>query len=90
MYGSVERSLRESFWEELGSISGLWEEPWCVGGNFNEILYPNERTRGGRISNSMQRFFNVLDYLGLRDLPLQGGPLHLAGWAKWLLNVPVR
>ena len=34
VYGPIERSLRESFWEELGSISGLWEEPWCVGGDF--------------------------------------------------------
>ena len=56
VYGPVERSLKESFWEELGLISGMWEEPWCVGGDFNEILYPNERTRGGRISNSMRRF----------------------------------
>ena len=73
MYGIVERSLRESFWEELGSISGLWEEPWCVSGDFNEILYPNERTRGGRISNSMRRFSDFLDDFCLRDLPLQGG-----------------
>ena len=74
VYGPIERRLRESFWEELGSISGLWEEPWCVGGDFNEILYPNERTREGKISNSMRRFSDVLNDLGLRDLPLQGGP----------------
>ena len=74
VYGPVERSLRESFWEELGSIRDLWKEPSCVGGDFNKILYPNERTRGGKISNSMRRFSDVLNDLGLRDLPLQGGP----------------
>ena len=74
VYGPVERSLRESFWEELGLISDLWKEPSCVGGDFNEILYPNERTRGGKISNSMRRFSDVLNDLGLRDLPLQRGP----------------
>ena len=67
VYGSIERSLRESFWEELGSISGLWEEPWCVGNDFNEILSPNERSRGSRISNTMRRFSDVLNDLGLRD-----------------------
>ena len=67
VYGSIERSLRESFWEELGSISGLWEEPWCVGDDFNEILSPNERSRGSMISNTMRRFSNVLNDLGLRD-----------------------
>ena len=70
VYGPVEKRLRESFWEELGSIKGLWEDPWCVGGDFNEILYPNERFRGGRISNSMRRFSDILNDLELRDLPL--------------------
>ena len=74
VYDSVEKSLREPFWEELGSIKGLWEEPWCVGGDFNEILSHDERSKGGRTSNSMRRFFDILNDLGLRDLPLQGGP----------------
>ena len=56
VYGPVKRSLKEIFWEVLGSIRGLWEEPWCLDGDFNEILSPNERSRGGRISNSMRRF----------------------------------
>ena len=73
VYGPIEKRLRKSFWEELGSIRGLWDNPWCVGGDFNEILSPNERSRGGRISNSMRRFADVLNELGLRDLPLQGG-----------------
>ena len=72
--GPVEKSLRESYWEELGSIRGLWEEPWCFGGDFNEIISPNERSRGGRISNNMRRFSDILNDLGLRDLLLQGGP----------------
>ena len=73
VYGPIENWYRESFWEELGSIRGLLDNPWCVGGDFNEILSPNERSRGGRISNSMRRFADVLNDLGLRDLPLQGG-----------------
>ena len=40
VYGPVENSFRESFWEELGSIKGLWDCPWCVGGDFNEVLFP--------------------------------------------------
>ena len=73
VYGSVENRFRESFWEELGSVKGLWDGPWCVGGDFNEILFPNERSRGGRLSNSMRRFSDVRNDLNLGDLPLQGG-----------------
>ena len=53
-------------------IFRLWIQ--CVGGDFNEIIYPNERSRGGRFSNSMRRFSDILNDLELRDLPLQGGP----------------
>ena len=74
VYSPVKKSLRESFWEELGSIKGLWEDPWCVDGDFNESLSPNERSRGSKISNTMRRFSDILNDLGLRDLPLQGGP----------------
>ena len=79
MYGPVEKRLRESFWEELGLIKGLWEDPWCVGDDFNEILSPNERSRGGRNSNSMRRFSDILNDLELSDLLLQGGPFTWRG-----------
>ena len=46
VYGSVCSRDREDFWEELGSIKGLWRDPWCVGGDFNLVRYPEERSRG--------------------------------------------
>ena len=30
VYGLVKRSHKESFREELGSIRGMWEGPWCL------------------------------------------------------------
>ena len=39
VYGPFSREERESLWEEIGAIRGLWEEPWCLGGDFNTILY---------------------------------------------------
>ncbi|KAL6345756.1 hypothetical protein AAG906_017501 [Vitis piasezkii] len=57
---------------ELGAIRGLWNDPWCIGGDFNMIRFPNERRRRGRVSPSMRRFSEVIDDLDLRDLPLQG------------------
>ena len=60
VYGPVENSSREAFWEELGSIKGLWDGPWFVGGDFNEVLFPDERSRGGRLSNSMRRFSDIM------------------------------
>ncbi|RVW57807.1 hypothetical protein CK203_113382 [Vitis vinifera] len=74
VYGPTLKRYREFFWEELRVIRGLWTDPWCIGGDFNVIRFPSERSREGRISASMRRFSEVIDELALRDLPLQGGP----------------
>ena len=60
-----------------------------MGGDFNAIPYPEERFKEGRIDNSMRRFSDILNDMGLRDLPVQGGGggggggLHLAGRTQW-------
>ncbi|RVW12594.1 hypothetical protein CK203_114463 [Vitis vinifera] len=72
VYGPVCRRDREVFWEELGSIKGLWRDPWCVGGDFNMIRYPEERSRGGELSASIRRFTEVVEDLELRTTPYRG------------------
>ena len=79
VYGPVKRSKRELFWEELGALKGLWEGPWCIGGDFNVVLSFYDRNLVGRLSYPMRRFNEVLNELGLRDLPLQGGPFTWRG-----------
>ncbi|RVW36862.1 hypothetical protein CK203_113737 [Vitis vinifera] len=88
VYGPFSREDKECLWEELGAIRGLWEEPWCLGGDFNTTLYQAERSRNGRITLAMRRFAQIIDNLGLADVPLQGGSLTWSGglnnqtWAR--------
>ena len=88
VYGPFSREERESLWEEIGAIRGLWEEPWCLGGDFNTILYHSERSRNGKITSAMRRFAQIIDDLGLVDFPLQGGSFTWSGglnnqsWAR--------
>ena len=72
VYGPVCNRDKEEFWEELGSIKGLWNDPWCVGGDFNMVIYPGERSKGGGLSASMRRFSEVVEDLELRGFPLRG------------------
>ena len=41
VYGPTMKRYRELFWEELRAICGLWNDPWCIGGDFNMIRFPN-------------------------------------------------
>eukprot|EP00261_Vitis_vinifera_P032749 XP_019073992.1 PREDICTED: uncharacterized protein LOC109122143 [Vitis vinifera] len=79
VYGPVIGSEKEDFWEELGAIRGLWEDPWCIGGDFNAVRYPKERRNAPRLTADMRRFSEVIGELGLRDIPLAGGPFTWIG-----------
>ncbi|RVX23905.1 hypothetical protein CK203_000933 [Vitis vinifera] len=79
VYGPFTRLEREWLWEEVGAIRGIWEGPWCLGGDFNITLAQGERSRQGRITSAMRRFAEVVDELGLVDLQLQGGAFTWSG-----------
>ncbi|RVW75378.1 Transposon TX1 uncharacterized 149 kDa protein [Vitis vinifera] len=65
---------KELFLGGARAICGLWDDPWCIGGDFNVTRLPSEHSRGGRLVAAMRGFSKVIDDLPLRDLPLQGGP----------------
>ncbi|RVW24959.1 putative ribonuclease H protein [Vitis vinifera] len=72
VYGPFTKVERDGLWEEFGAIRGLWEDPWCLGEDFNITLLQSERSSQRRINSTMRRFAEVVDELGLVDLPLQG------------------
>ncbi|RVW88360.1 LINE-1 reverse transcriptase-like [Vitis vinifera] len=88
VYGPCNRKEREMLWEELGAIRGIWDEPWCIGGDFNVTLSQRDRSRQGSLNGAMRRFAQVVDDLALIDLPLQGGVYSWSGgrnnqtWAR--------
>ena len=79
VYRSMIGSEKEDFWEELGAICGLWEDPWCIGGDFNAVRFLEERRNAPRLRIEMRRFSEVIGNLGLRDFPLAGGPFTWIG-----------
>ena len=63
----------------MGAIKGLWNGLWCVAGDFNAILSPEEHNRGGSLNSDMRRFSKVIEDLELKDLPLLGVPFTWSG-----------
>ncbi|RVX14593.1 hypothetical protein CK203_012099 [Vitis vinifera] len=72
VYGLFSKVEREALWDELGAIRGLWEDPWCIGRDFNITLFPRERSSQRRMNSTMRKFAEIVDDLGLMDLPFKG------------------
>jgi len=72
IYGLQARLDKLRFWKELRRIRDGWPSPWCIAGDFNEILYPQERSSGLCPMNIMLEFHDFINYSALVDLPLHG------------------
>ncbi|RVW41216.1 Retrovirus-related Pol polyprotein from type-1 retrotransposable element R2 [Vitis vinifera] len=81
VYGPFTKVEREGMWEELGAIRGLWDDPWCLGGDFNITLFQHERSSQRRTSSAMRRFAEFVDDL---ELAPSGGRVHM----EWGLSRP--
>ena len=64
VYGPTLGGVREDFWADLGAIRGLWNDPWCIGGDFNAVRFPEERLGVNiRLFMTMRRFYEVIEDL---------------------------
>lgn len=62
---------RVKFWEELAGLYWLCGSRWCIGGDFNVVRFPSEKSSGGIITHSMQRFNDFIREANLCDPSLQ-------------------
>ena len=73
VYGPHSREDKLNFQEELRNIRDGCRGPQCVTGDFNEILYNQERNTRPTTSNTMGDFLDLINHSSLIDLPLRGG-----------------
>ena len=50
-----------------------------MAGDFNQVIFLGERSRGGSLDSEMRMFFDVIEDLDLRDLALLGGSFTWSG-----------
>ena len=72
VYSPQGRLDKLRFWEELRRTRNGWPGPWCIGGDFNKILYPQERSSRLCPMNTMLKFHDFISYAALVDLPSHG------------------
>ena len=61
------------FWEELSGVCSWWDMPWCVGGDFNVVRFPSERSGSVYFTIAMHQFSAFISEQSHVDLPLVGG-----------------
>uniref|UniRef100_A0A2N9IMR2 Reverse transcriptase domain-containing protein n=1 Tax=Fagus sylvatica TaxID=28930 RepID=A0A2N9IMR2_FAGSY len=73
IYGASETSRRSDTWTMLKRLYRANPLPWCVIGNFNEIVKTEEmKGRRNQPERQMRAFREALDYCGLIDLRFSG------------------
>jgi exonuclease III len=83
VYGPNGNSDRHWLWDELAGLLSCWVLPWCIGGDFNVIRFPSERSGGKRISSAMREFSDFIFERSLMDLPLTGGVCTWSNSQSW-------
>ena len=65
--------MRSPSFEELVTFMSNWDIPWCLGGDFNVVRFPFERSTGGRLTSVRIEFSDFIDSCNLIDPALEGG-----------------
>lgn len=73
-YGFPERSRRKDSWALILRLAGLSPLPWCILGDFNDLMYPSDKK--GAIphpQNLLDGFYKTINECHLSELDLSGG-----------------
>ncbi|XP_028090751.1 uncharacterized protein LOC114290933 [Camellia sinensis] len=72
IYAPNEVLRRSQLWDALVSVYPHYSNPWCVGGDFNEIRFMSERIGCSRRERGMKDFNEFIHRLEFSDLPMLG------------------
>jgi len=82
VYAPAQESRKDDFWQHLKQLHHSIDKPWCIMGDFNEMLSPSEKIGGIVLSPiKVQRLSDFLHYSHSYDATVQG---RLFTWKKLL------
>ena len=80
VYAPAQENQKNAFWNKLSQLHESIDQPWCILGDFNEMLHASEKIGGTPLSTGkIQRLPNFLHYSHSHDATVQG---RLFTWKK--------
>ncbi|RVW76716.1 Transposon TX1 uncharacterized 149 kDa protein [Vitis vinifera] len=70
LYSPIKGSERRELWEELAVVKGIWNDPWCIVGDFVVVRFSVETSNGRQMSTAMREFSGFIDEFELVYPPL--------------------
>lgn len=83
VYGPSSGDRIESFIGALQDIQMRRDLPWCIGRDFNEVLYLEERNRVVRRTRGMDIFSEFVESNNLINLPIVGAQFTWSNLQEW-------
>ncbi|XP_074366501.1 uncharacterized protein LOC141707310 [Apium graveolens] len=73
-YGFPERGRRKNSWDLIRTLSQISSLPWCIVGDFNDLLHQSDKQGNSRHPQSLIDGFRMaIDDCNLTEIDLQGG-----------------
>ncbi|KAL5581946.1 hypothetical protein UlMin_014388 [Ulmus minor] len=72
IYGPIRSREKRLFWNSIHSEMDRFNGSWLIMGDFNGVLYREDRHGGREETSSSVHMINAVDNLGLVELPSQG------------------
>lgn len=72
VYAPNEVVPRRDFWEELITYKNVLMDPWCLGGDLNEIRLINERVGCHQLDRGIRDLLEFCKSMELLDIPMSG------------------
>ncbi|XP_028109689.1 uncharacterized protein LOC114308322 [Camellia sinensis] len=72
IYAPNDSTIRRNVWDILTRLKSLYDKPWCLGGDFNEIRNISERKGCCRRDRGMCDFNDFIDNLEVCDMHMMG------------------
>ncbi|XP_028109972.1 uncharacterized protein LOC114308561 [Camellia sinensis] len=72
IYAPNDEENRRKLWTTLVQLKSVFPDPWCLGGDFNEVKTVSERKGCIRRDRGMGDFGNFISSLELVDIPMLG------------------